>query len=278
MRDTFIKTLIFLSILLIVGLSFFAFPLLRGILSPFAADSEIIEDLDNTIDLPTYEEEPYEEDPYPYYNEEEEYDEEEEEERERPTLVPEARERYLNNDIVAHIQIPGTAIDYLIVHTNNNSFYLYHDLWRNRTAAGTVFLDYLNSTDFSDSNSIIYGHNMRNGTKFHDIRMYRGREFFETNDVMVVTTVYDVLYYDIFAIFTTHINFNYIQVEFEEGEFLEMVEEIKSRSYHSTDVEVDEDDSILILSTCWGPVGTDYRLVLVGKLRSDDNYDEDDDL
>jgi len=236
---------------------------------PSEANGSIIQEIDEDIEVEPIEEDEEEE---PYYPEDEEEEEElAEEERVPLPLVPEARARYGNEDIVARITIPGTAIDYLIAHTDDNSFYLYHDLWRNRTAAGTVFLDYLNTPDFRDSSSIIYGHNMRNGTKFHDVRFYRGREFFETNNEMIVTTLYEELYYDIFAVFITHINFNYIQVEFEDDEFLELVQEMKSRSYHDTEVEIGEDDSILILSTCWGPVGTDYRLVMAGRLRDDDD-------
>lgn len=274
---TLVKVLTFFTILVVVVLgSIFAPRMLiaaQGMLPSTRANNVVDEDLEsntylNEVTEPTTEADAEEDlNPYNLLEDEEEVDEEE---VELPTLVPMARGLYNNNDIVAHISIPGTAIDYLITHTDNNSFYLYHDLWLNRTAAGTVFLDYLNSTDFKDPNSIIYGHNMRNGTKFHDVRMYRSREFFEQNYTMIVTTVYDVLYYDIFAIFTTHINFNYIQVEFEDGEFLKMVEEMKERSYHDTDIEIGEEDSILTLSTCWGPVGTDYRLVLVGRLRNEE--------
>jgi len=258
-------------------------PVIGEILPPSETNDEAMEDL-NIADVNRYPGEELigleaigqeEESGYPSISSEDGDDislteEEEEEEKERPSLVPEAREYYENEDVVAHIVIPGTAIDYLIVHTDNNTFYLYHDLRGNRTSAGTVFLDYLNSPDFSDPNSIIYGHNMRNGTKFHNLRMYRSEEFFEENNLMIVTSAYAVLYYDIFAAFITHINFNYIQIEFDDGEFLDMIKTMKSISYHQTEIEIGEEDKVLALSTCWGPVGTDYRLVVVGRLRRDE--------
>jgi len=259
----------------VVALGFWFAPrfalMAQGLLPTSEVSDMAVEDLDVDIEV---EEEAEQVEPEEVDEEEEppiEEDEEEypPEEVERPSFVPEAREHFNNDDIVAHITIPGTAIDYLIAQADNNVYYLYHDLWGNRTAAGTVFLDYLNSPDFSDQNSIIYGHNMRNGTKFHDLRMYRSREFFSENNLMIVTSAYSVLYYDIFAAFITHIDFNYIQIDFADGEFLEMVEEMKLISYHKTDIQVAEDDRILVLSTCWGAIGTDQRLVVVGKLRTE---------
>ena len=269
-RKTFGKILAFLAILVLVVLGFWFAPrvalVTQGMFSASEANDEDSE-AGTDADEEQAEPEEYDDEEAPYQPpEEEEYIPEE---VERPSLVPEARAHYGNDDIVARITIPGTAIDYLITHTDNNVFYLYHSIRGYRTAAGTVFLDYLNTPDFSDPNSIIYGHNMRNGTKFHDLRMYRSQEFFEENNLMIVTSAYDVLYYDIFAVFTTHINFNYIQVHFEDGEFLELVEEMKSRSYHQTDIEIEGEDKILVLSTCWGPIGTNYRLVVVGKLRTE---------
>jgi len=276
-KKTFLKLIILFVILLAIVLGFFLAPRFVPIVGEILftnEDADVIS-VDPEEELKPVESE-YErqesEQRHPSWpsEEDEDIDIPEDDEIEYPSLVPEAQVYYENDDIVAHIVIPGTAIDYLIAHTDNNSFYLYHDLRGNRTSAGTVFLDYLNSPDFSDPNSIIYGHNMRNGTKFHDLRMYRSRDFFEENNSMIVTTKYDVLYYDIFTVFITHINFNYIQIEFEDDEFLEMADKMKMISYHQTEIEVGEDDRILVLSTCWGPVGTNYRLVIVGRLRQEE--------
>ena len=210
--------------------------------------------------------------PPPVQDTEEEPEEIEEEEVEPPpTLVQLAREATGNDHIVAFLEIPGTVIAYAVTHYYDNVFYLYHDLQGQRTSAGTVFLDYLNSPDFSDRSSILYGHNMMNGTKFHNLRFFRDPEFIEEHRQINITSAYEVLRYDVFAVFITHISFNYIQVDFfDDDDFLRLANEIKSRS--EQDFEIDEfvgDDRIIILSTCWGPVGTNYRLVVAGRLQVD---------
>ena len=188
-----------------------------------------------------------------------------------PPLVANARERTGNEHIVAYIQIPGTAVEYPVVHYYDNLFYLYHDLYGQRTSAGSIFLDYLSSPDFSDRSSILYGHNMLDGSKFHNLRFFRDSEFLseflEENRQIAITTAYERLYYDLFSVFITHIRFNYIQVDFaDDDDFLSLATEIKARSDYPFGLDIAGDDRILILSTCWGPIGTNYRLVVVGRL------------
>jgi len=74
-----------------------------------------------------------------------------------------------NNDVVGWIQVPGTSINYPILEGRDNNEYLNLDLDRNRSLAGSIFLEQNNSSTFTDLNTIIYGHNMLNGVKFSDI-------------------------------------------------------------------------------------------------------------
>ena len=176
--------------------------------------------------------------------------------------------RYImgNDDIVAHLAVPGTSISYAVVQTIDNEFYLDHDLLRRPNSNGSIFLDYLNSPYFTDKSTIIYGHNRSDGTMLYDIQLFMDYEFFWNNEHMIVTTDSGELVYEIFVIFATHINFNYIQVDFaDEDEFLSLVYQMKDRATHLRDIEISGEDRILILSTCTniGPTG---RLVLVGRL------------
>lgn len=176
--------------------------------------------------------------------------------------------RYImgNDDIVAHLDVFGTSISYAVVQGNDNEFYLDHDLLRRPNSNGSIFLDYLNSVYFTDRSTIIYGHNRSDGTMFYDIQLFLDYEFFWDNDRMTVTTVHDELVYEIFAVFATHINFNYIQVEFADNyEFLSLVYQMKDRAIHLRDITISDEDKILILSTCTG-IGPTGRLVLVGRL------------
>lgn len=182
-------------------------------------------------------------------------------------VVQTARDLLNNDEIVAHIYIPGTSINYAVVHGVDNEFYLYHDVLRKPNSNGSIFLDYLNSPCFTDISTILYGHNMENGTMFHDLGLFKEKEFFEENESIFVTTLYETLHYEIFAVFTTHVNFNYIIVDFADYyEFLNLVYEMKDRAAHLRDVTITENDKILILSTCTA-IGRTGRIVVVGRLK-----------
>ncbi|MCL2491248.1 MAG: class B sortase [Coriobacteriia bacterium] len=85
--------------------------------------------------------------------------------------------RSMNPDIVAWIFIPGTRIDYPVAHTDNNDFYLNHDFEGNPSDGGSIFLETLNSPDFTDMDSRIYGHNMFDGSMFGQLPRYRKPDF-----------------------------------------------------------------------------------------------------
>ncbi|MCL2169631.1 MAG: class B sortase [Defluviitaleaceae bacterium] len=178
--------------------------------------------------------------------------------------------RYItgNNAIIAHITVPGTALDYAVVHCNDNFFYLTHDLFGQPNENGAIFLDYANSPSFTDPNTIIYGHNRQSGMKFHDLELFQEQDFFEKNSTIRLATLEGKLIYEIFAVFTAHISFQYIQVDFaSDDDFLSLMTEIKDRAMHTRDVTIEADDRILILSTCTniGPTG---RLAVVGRLKT----------
>ena len=180
-----------------------------------------------------------------------------------------AREQTGNDDIVAYISIPDTNVNYPVVQAGDNIFYLHHDIRRVNSAAGAIFLDYLNSPDFTDPNTIIYGHNMRGGIKFNNLRNYvfgdRTQSFLQEHPHIIIITEYEVLIYEIFSVFTTHIEFEYIQVDFVDDEFAELVDEIIRRSYHDTGVTATDEDNVLILSTCTN-IDRDTRIVVASRL------------
>jgi len=87
----------------------------------------------------------------------------------------------VNKDIIGWITIPNTKIDYPFVISKDNDFYLRRDLYGNRAAAGTLFADYRCAPDFSDFNTIIYGHTMKNGSMFGELKLFAEEGFFESN-------------------------------------------------------------------------------------------------
>jgi len=196
---------------------------------------------------------------------------EEDEEPPPPELMPrivELRALYDNPDIVGFIEITGTNVSYPVVQTGNNVFYLYHDLQWNVSSAGSIFLDYENNLyELADDNTIIYGHNMRNGSKFHNIRFFHQEEFFRSHTYISLYTPYRETVWDIFSFFHTTIDFCYLTTNFQSRDaFYEFLLELQSRSHFTTDAVLSEDDQILILSTC-AAIGGDNRYVLVARLR-----------
>lgn len=92
------------------------------------------------------------------------------------------------DDIVGWIYCPDTRINYPIVQSNDNDYYLHRLINGEYNAGGTLFMDCRNSSDFSDWNSIIYGHNMKNGSMFSVLPKYIDQEFYEEHPVWYLLT------------------------------------------------------------------------------------------
>lgn len=85
--------------------------------------------------------------------------------------------RKINEDIVAWIQIPGIDVDYPVVHGEDNEYYLHHTFQKEANKAGSIFLDYRNRADFTEQRVIIYGHNMKDGSMFSNLKKYQDNAF-----------------------------------------------------------------------------------------------------
>ncbi|MCL2353381.1 MAG: class B sortase [Defluviitaleaceae bacterium] len=199
--------------------------------------------------------------------------EEEPEEPQPPALLPliaDLRERYNNDHIVGFIQIPNTNIYYPVLQYVDNAFYLYHDRHGVRTAAGSIFLDYENNLyKLDDDNTIIYGHNMIAGNKFHNIRYFHNEEFFRNHTYIILHTPYQETVWDVFSFFSTTIYFNYLTTNFADRDrFYDFLLDLQKRSHFETSIELERDDQILILSTCgvWGGI---HRYVVAARLRNE---------
>lgn len=85
--------------------------------------------------------------------------------------------RKINEDLVAWIQIPGIGVDYPVVQGEDNEYYLYHTFQKENNKAGSIFLDYRNHDDFTDRRVILYGHNMKDGSMFSNLKQYQDSVF-----------------------------------------------------------------------------------------------------
>lgn len=164
----------------------------------------------------------------------------------------------VNPDVYAWIRIDDTMIDYPVVCSmTDNEFYLDHT-WEGKYAPeGAIFSESYNSQDFSDYNTILYGHRMGNGveTMFYQLRNYLDAEFMEEHKEIVVYTPKQVLTYEVFAavIYDDRHLLHYYDYDDEEQRqaFLDSIWNSRDmRNQFRKDVEVTTDDRILSLSTC----------------------------
>lgn len=172
-----------------------------------------------------------------------------------------------NEDIYAWIYIPGTRVDYPILqHETDNSYYLDYNLDGTKGYPGCIYTENINAKDFSDHNTLIYGHNMKNGTMFHDLHEFEDETFFNEHRYMFIYTPKEVLVYDIFASYkftNAHILYSY-DCYTEQGfqSYLDMIfENYGNNGNFREGVEITGEDHIITLSTCVG--GEDDKRYLV---------------
>ena len=175
------------------------------------------------------------------------------------------REEYDNEDIVGFITIEGTTINYPVLQSYDNDFYLLRDIYGKNNQNGSIFLDHENDITAYDMNTIIYGHNMNSDIMFHSIRNYRDPEFWQTHKYIQFNTLYDDMVFEIFSFYTPSESFPYIYANYEEHVFNNLLDKIDEMSHYATGVDVDVNDKIIHLSTCTN-VTDDTRMAIVGKL------------
>lgn len=157
----------------------------------------------------------------------------------------------INEDIVGWITVPGTVIDYPVVKTTNNEFYLKNNIYKSPSKAGAVFMDFRNSGLSQEYNTILYGHNMKDGSIFAGLSKYKDEEFFLDNSIIEFHSIYEEMRWEIFAVYVTDISFNYLQTDFSSDiEYLDFVQMLKGKSMYETNIDITDVDEILTLSTC----------------------------
>lgn len=164
------------------------------------------------------------------------------------------------------IKIDNTNINYPIVQGKDNSFYLDKDINKNYLSSGSIFMNYLNH-GFNDENTVLFGHHMRNKTMFAQLKKYKEKEFFYgNNDIEIEVENGKVLKYKVFSAYITDAKDNYIKTNFDDkDQYKEFLEDIKNKSQYKSDIDVNENDKIITLSTCSYEFN-DARMVVHGKL------------
>lgn len=178
--------------------------------------------------------------------------------------------RRINSDIVGWIRIPDTTVNYPMMQTTDNDYYLKHTFERKTNIAGSIFLDKRNSPDFSDKNTIIYGHHIKNGKMFADLRHYTEESFFQEHPIIYLNTPEEGnVEYEIFSFYLTGeyrdtYGKTYSYQFTDDAEYQEYLDMIVAQSQYDTGVSVCVQDSIITLSTCTNRTD-DERYILHAK-------------
>ena len=181
--------------------------------------------------------------------------------------ILDARAEYGNDDIVGYLDIPGTSIQYYVTQTEDNDFYIDHDVRKKASNAGWIFLDYENDFSRQDKNTIIYGHNMNAKIMFHELRNFQKEDFAKNHCYLRLMTLYEELVFEVFAVFRADVGengFHYNLVYITDEEFGGIVASINEKSMIDFGADVTADDRILILSTCTN-LPDDSRLAVAGR-------------
>ena len=173
----------------------------------------------------------------------------------------------VNEDVVGWIYVDALPdISYPIVKGKDNQTYLHQTYEKNYNFAGTIFVDYENSGDFSDCNTLVYGHNMKNGSMFGHLKKFREDDkLYKQDKYFWILTPERNYRYEIITAYTTGVNSDtYTLFKGPGEEFEKYLETIKGYSEIQTDdTDLTIKDKIVTLSTCTGNEST--RFVVQGK-------------
>lgn len=181
-----------------------------------------------------------------------------------------------NPNAAAWITLPDSVIDYPVTYALDNSYYLNHLFDGTENYAGCVFIDYNNSRDFKDKNTVMYAHYMKNGEgrMFTALNNYVDQSYYDGHKTIIIDTPTALYHMEVVAGIETTGSSNYIQLSFASSAgFLDYVKGFVDQSTFQSDVTVGEGDQLITLSTC-SPKQYDGRYVLIGKLVKVQDYEK----
>ncbi|MBQ1403377.1 MAG: class B sortase [Oscillospiraceae bacterium] len=171
-----------------------------------------------------------------------------------------------NGDACAWIYCPDTVINYVVVQTEDNMFYLHKDIDSNYSSYGTLFVECMNQKGFKDTNNIIYGHHMNDGKMFAKLIDYSKQETYNQHPVFYLNTPDQNYRIELFSAYVTDMNSDTYKISFATAEENQAwLDSIISQSAIESNVSVKPGDQILTLSTCTYEYD-DARFVVHGKM------------
>lgn len=170
-----------------------------------------------------------------------------------------------NKNTVGWITVNNTKINYPVVQSDDNSYYLNHDFYNKKNSLGWVFMDFRNNPKDLDTNTILYGHKMKSGMMFGSLTDALKKNWYlnKENQIISFDTINKQMKWKIISIYRTNYTSDYLETNFvNEEAFNEWINKMIGRSVYNFKVDVKYGDKILTLSTCYGPAGTNQRMAV----------------
>ncbi|MGN1456818.1 MAG: class B sortase [Acutalibacteraceae bacterium] len=178
----------------------------------------------------------------------------------------------VNPDTIGWITVPDTKIDYVVVKPSEDKdkeYYLYRDFYGNDTKYGSIFMDYRSTLD--SKNLILHGHHMQDGRMFANLINFSDLDVYKKTPTFTFNTIYEKSKWKIISIFKTNTLesqgdfFNYLRGDFKNNyDFLNFIYQLRERSIIDCPVDVNENDTLVTLSTCAYDFD-DFRFVVVAR-------------
>lgn len=178
-------------------------------------------------------------------------------------VIPEILDEYKalynkNKSLIGWVKIEDTKIDYPVMQTVNNDYYLKHNFDQQEDANGCIFLDSNCDVILGNTNYIIYGHHMNSGKMFGSLVKYGNKDFYEEHKYIQFDTIYEKGTYEVMYVFRSHI-FKSDEIAFKYYQFIDAnsaaefdsaMEAMAELSLYDTGVTATYGDRLITLSTC----------------------------
>ena len=172
----------------------------------------------------------------------------------------------VNEDFKGWLYYEPLELSYPVVRGDDNDYYTHYTFEKEKNNSGAIFMDFLNKPDYSDYNTIIYGHNMRNGTMFGSLKqLINDNAIIEENPYFYIFTEEKSYMYEIFAVYITRADsqtYELIDSSEAQEEYLKYID--KTATWKS-EKEVTGEDKVVTLSTCHG-LHSNNRTIVHGVL------------
>ncbi|MGN0526517.1 MAG: class B sortase [Acutalibacteraceae bacterium] len=177
-----------------------------------------------------------------------------------------------NPQTVGYLKIDGTKIDTPVVQADNNKYYITHDFYNKTTSYGAIFANTAANMQTLDRNTLLYGHNMHDGSRFAELINYKSIDFFKQHPIIQFDTLFEKHQWKIYAVMITEGStetnngyfFDFTFNQCSDTCFEEYIEELDKRKLYETGVDLLPTDKILTLCTCTYEFD-DARLVVIAR-------------